>query len=380
MLGGLPGCHLFQYRATPGAPIGSPMADDPGLGAGKYGLGTRHGPPTPYNLPPSQLLAEPGPGVGGPGPGVMAPQYPVVPVAVRYSQIYFLGPDGMMVNWNVSPQGLFDSEPLTAPGSFEFPQGALFRLKLTNIPGHAGIELYPTLEVAPATPRTEAFLAHNKVPVAFTDEDFMQVLNGNFVTKVIYLPDPEYQDLAVAGIDVLVSTRLDPGVDPIVEADRRGAILAIIRMGNKDLQLPGPGAANPVVPAGYQNAMHQGMAPGMAPGVAPYGIPGSPSTVPSHISGMTMPQYGMPYTGTPIGLPGPPHIPLGGPAGLKRHSIINHTEHNIPGPTTRMDIHVKQTPGFSYPQPPNQVYIKENVQPGPLMVPGEHVPHGPVAP
>ncbi len=92
-------------------------------------------------------------------------------------------------------------------------------------------------------PRTEAFLAHNAIPIQFTEEDFDQVLTGNFVTKVIYLPDPEYQELALAGVETLVSTRLDPGVDPIVEADRRGAILAIVRLGNKDLQTPGGTAA-----------------------------------------------------------------------------------------------------------------------------------------
>ena len=70
----------------------------------------------------------------------------------------------------------------------------------------------------------------------FTEEDFDQVLSGNFVTKVIYLPDPEFQELALAGVETLVSTRLDPGVDPIAEADRRGSILAILRMGNKDLE------------------------------------------------------------------------------------------------------------------------------------------------
>jgi hypothetical protein len=82
-------------------------------------------------------------------------------------------------------------------------------------------------------------LAHNAIPAQFTEEDFDQVLSGNFVTKVIYLPDPEFQELALAGVETLVSTRLDPGVDPIVEADRRGAILAIVRIGNKDLEMPG---------------------------------------------------------------------------------------------------------------------------------------------
>jgi len=94
------------------------------------------------------------------------------------------------------------------------------------------------LELGFAMPRTAAFLAHNAIPVEFTDEDFAQVTSGNFVTKVIYLPDPEFQELALAGVGTLVSTRLDPGVDPIVEADRRGAIMAIVRLGNKDMQLP----------------------------------------------------------------------------------------------------------------------------------------------
>ena len=154
----------------------------------------------------------------------------------------------MSVAWDVTAPGAFDSEPLIAPARYNFPQGAIYRLKLTNIPSRAGVELYPTLEVAPTTPRTDAYLAHNAIPVQFTEEDLDQVLSGNFVTKVIYLPDAEFQELALAGVETLVSTRLDPGVDPIVEADRRGTILAIIRVGNKDLEIPGgPAVALPAV-------------------------------------------------------------------------------------------------------------------------------------
>ena len=84
----------------------------------------------------------------------------------------------------------------------------------------------------------------------FTEEDLDQVLSGNFVTKVIYLPDAEFQELALAGVETLVSTRLDPGVDPIVEADRRGTILAIIRIGNKDLEIPGGAGGGALVGGG----------------------------------------------------------------------------------------------------------------------------------
>ena len=184
------------------------------------------------------MLMHPGPGVDGPGPGVSMYQ-PGAPGRAMTSQIAFVGPEGMNVTWDVGAAGAFDSPPLVCPSRYNFPQGAIYRLKLSSIPGRPGVELYPTLEVGPVMPRTEAFLAHNAIPVQFTPEDFDQVLSGNFVTKVIYLPDPEYQELALAGVETLVSTRLDPGVDPIVEADRRGAILAIVRLGNKDLQAAG---------------------------------------------------------------------------------------------------------------------------------------------
>lgn len=317
--------------------------------------------PGTHNLPPATQLMHPGPGVDGPGPGVMMidPGVPFAPP--QSSQVAFVGPEGMIVAWDVSMPGAFDSEPLVCPGRYNFPQGAIYRLKLTSIPGRPGVELYPTLEVGPTMPRTDAYLAHNAIPVQVTEEDLDQVMSGNFVTKVIYLPDSEYQELAIAGVETLVSTRLDPGVDPIIEADRRGSIMAIFRLGNKDLQIPGAegdgglamggmGGMGGAMPAGFCGPGCGG-GPG---GGMPLSLPGEP------ISGVTTPQYGMPISGTPIGLPGPPHIPLGIPAGLQKHVVTNHTHYDIPNPTRRVDMHVKQKPGFSYPRPANTVHIEES--------------------
>ena len=242
--------------------------------------------PVRHNLPPAQQLLEPGPGVGGPGPGVLGGA-DVMPAAAMGMgggmggggmggmgggdgcvacaggagagagdpsmmgmgmgpapavQILFNRPEGMQVLYDIVGDGTFTSEPLYVPGRLEFPQGGIYRLKLTNIQGKEGVELYPTVEVANGSPRTGAYLAHNAIPVQFTTDDFEQVLSGNFVTKVIYLPDPEFQGDALVGVDVLVSNRIDPGLDPIIEADRRGAILAIVRLGNKDIELAGAGA------------------------------------------------------------------------------------------------------------------------------------------
>ena len=383
------------------------------------------GPNRAFNLPPAQRLMEPGPGVGGPGPGVLmhgSPRPPSMGVnpamamgggmaggmagcapmgAGATSQLAFLGVEGGEIAWDVSGQGLFDGSPLVMPGRQNFPQGAIYRLKLTNLPDREGVELYPTLEVAPVTPRTDAFLAHAPIPIQFTDEDLDQVLSGNFVTKVIYLPDPEFQDLALAGVETLVSTRLDPGVDPIAEADRRGSIMAILRIGNLDLQLPGQGLAmqggvsqaqyeqgsgsranvgKMLAPAeellmqggGYQQHSGQEYGGGYDSG---YGQPGppqgmptsafSPQAMPPHlVSGMNTPQWGMPHVGTPIGLPGPPHIPLGHEAGLTSHTMRNHTRVRMPPPVHNMKIDVRQRPGMNYPRPVNHVNIAETNRAG----------------
>jgi hypothetical protein len=335
------------------------------------------------------------------------------------SQIAFLGDNGVQVAWDVSGSGMFDATPLVIPGRQDFYQGAIYRLKLSNIPGRAGIQLYPTLEVAPVTPRTDAYLAHAPIPVQFTEEDFDQVVSGNFVTKVIYLPDPEFQELALAGVETLVSTRLDPGVDPIAEADRRGSILAIVRMGSKDLELGGGNSGQPgrIVPARHEeqvnNAWHAALrqqpervrqaadeqpadermarndvapaqycdggqgcnegAPCMggggygngygdgSMGSMPMGMPTSgfaPNPVPPNMLAGA-PQWGMPITGTPIGLPGPPHVPLGTPAGLQKHVMTNRTKVKLPPPVTKMEMTVKERPGQNYPRPVNRVQVDE---------------------
>lgn len=308
------------------------------------------------------------------GGGVLssAPMLASVPSTV---QVTFGSPEGMQVKYDATGASMFDSEPLVVPARQNFPQGGLYRLKVTNIQARPGVELYPTLELAYANPRTGAYLAHNSVPVQFTEEDFDQVLTGNFVTKVIYLPDPDFQGPALAGIDTLVSTRLDPGVDPIVEADRRGSILAIIRLGDKDIEMAGSGGIAsagvmmpPIagLPAPFAAAMTEGCGgPGAGVGGGGGQCAPAPMALPGMVAGMTAPQYGMPITGTPIGLPGPPHIPLGSPAGLKKHVIKNHTPMHIPRPVEKMKINVRHQPGYSYPNPVSRVRITEqNINPG----------------
>jgi hypothetical protein len=227
-------------------------------------------------------------------PAAAAPAFPAARTQVR-----FVGPAGAKIGWYVAGPAGSDGKPvlmphqLDVPGRYNFLQASIYRLKLSDIPGRPGLELYPTLEVVPGNPKTEAFLAHNFVPVEFTEEDFDQVTAGNYITKVIYLPDPQYQAPADGGVDTLVSTRLEPGQDPIAEAMKRGHILLVVRLGGIELDLPhSPPLDNPGM-FGMPRAMG-GMAPqypvvaGMAPLAAarPPMLPGIVNPLPAGLPGV----------------------------------------------------------------------------------------------
>ena len=220
--------NSFYQKVAPGAP--SPGGTLPG-GMPLASAGPR---------PPCQ-----GPGCAGGAPGGPMPGMAGMELGPRFNlgrtQIRFIAPVSMKIAWQIgdpNSPGNFSPPQLQVPARYNFKQARIYRLKLTDVPNREAIEFYPTLEVYPGNTKVDAYLAHNAVPIEFAEEDFDQAQAGNYVTKVIYLPDPKFQELAIAGVETLVSTRLDPGVDPVQEAHRRGAVLAVIRLGSVDLEMP----------------------------------------------------------------------------------------------------------------------------------------------
>jgi hypothetical protein len=290
-----------------------------------------------YPPPPAPAPGMPGvSGPGGPGPALPAGPLPgglrnppgavaaigalvgpaPTPFGVCRSEVRFVGPAGMKISW-YAPRADghvgFTSQYLEAPARYNFLQSSIYRLKLSDIPARPGVELYPTLEVVPANIKTATFLAHSAIPVSFTEEDLEQVAAGNFVVKVIYLPDPQYQDLAATGPDEVVSSRLEPGVDPILEAKRRGSILAIVRLGNIDLEAPNTPAMDAPPQGNGGHGPYHGM-PGMPP-VGPPGMPGASAMVPPGPGGMPGSMPPVPTMPATQGVPSAPTVPLPLPAG-----------------------------------------------------------------
>jgi hypothetical protein len=278
-MGGMPGMNLSP------TPAGAPMLP-PGM-TGQFTTPGMGGivPAVATGYPGGGLMQTAGPindnniiRTGAPGGG---PAFPV-----QRTQVRFAAPAGMKISWyttqNDGKQG-FGAQSLEAPGRYNFLQAAIYRLKLSDIPNRPGVELYPTLEVVPCNSKTSTFLAHSAVPVSFTDEDFEQVASGNMVVKVIYLPDPQFQDLATTGLAEVVSSQLEPGVDPIAEAQRRGSILLVVRVSNIDLEAtntPAMDAPGPNRPAGPPPGQIMNMQPntsGMGRMVPYQGAPVAPN-------------------------------------------------------------------------------------------------------
>lgn len=305
------------------------------------------------------------PAVGLPGlPGSVIPASGVVPAAgatagntapafpVARTQVRFVGPAGAKIGWYVPGPAGSDGKPvllphqLDVPGRYNFLQASIYRLKLSDVPGRPGA-FYPTLEVVPGNPKTEAFLAHNAIPVEFTEEDFDQVAAGNYITKVIYLPDPQYQAPSDGGVDTLVSTRLEPGQDPCAEAMKRGHILLVVRLGGIDLETANTPALDNPGPFGMPRAMGGSMpmnppvnmlppataaVPPTLPGIVnpvPAGMPPAPPVVTPPVPRFDPPQAAPPGPMVPAkpGTLPPPPVP--GAASDAKASGVQQTAYQI---------------------------------------------------
>ena len=112
--------------------------------------------------------------------------------------------------------------------------GPVYRFRVTDIPEHPGLELFPTVELVDRMYPPQGESLRFPVPVDLTQDELLMASEGKFVTRVIYVEDP---NLAVAIAEKTPSeTRwfeVRPGDDPLVTADELGRPIAILRIGGR---------------------------------------------------------------------------------------------------------------------------------------------------
>jgi len=163
---------------------------------------------------------------GGPLPGYFQP------VEIKV-------PPGAMIS-TANQGGFGDPEPTTVKVGLTI--GAVYRLRITEIPNREGIEVFPTVEVIDRLYPPLGKEAHFPIPVEITEEELALAIEGKFVTRVIYLEDPD------AALPVREGQHQEyfearPGDNPLDLADMLGRPMAILRMGGRVPDAEGPDAA-----------------------------------------------------------------------------------------------------------------------------------------
>jgi hypothetical protein len=132
-----------------------------------------------------------------------------------------------------------------APGQAKLPVGYAYRVKITDLSGHPGVELYPTVEVLDRLHPPADQIDQFPIPIELTEEEIAAVLADRMVTKVVYLerqdlPRPAYRRSKVSLSEVA------PQVNLLESAANMGRPVAILRFGGRTLtpaeqgELPAP--------------------------------------------------------------------------------------------------------------------------------------------
>ena len=148
-----------------------------------------------------------------------------------YQPVAFRGPASTA--FAMAVDGVFQ-EPATSTSPLHAGLliGAVYRFKITAIPGYEGEELYPTVEVIDRTYPPHHLAARYPIPINLELDDLLAALGGQLVTRVIYLED------ATAALPLATTPEsaqaLDVGAhqDPLHVADTLGRPVAIVRIGS----------------------------------------------------------------------------------------------------------------------------------------------------
>lgn len=119
-----------------------------------------------------------------------------------------------------------------SPAQFGVPVGHSYRLRISNVPGMPGVELFPTIEIIDRLHPPAGMKHDYPIPVHISQEDLEMALNGNLVTRVVYVEQP--QIAAPFTLDDATRSRTLLSSQNVMEqADRYGRPVVILRLGGR---------------------------------------------------------------------------------------------------------------------------------------------------
>jgi len=111
--------------------------------------------------------------------------------------------------------------------------GPVYRFRITEIPDYPGLEVFPTIELVDRLYPPQGERLRFPVPIELTLEELVSATAGRFITRVIYLEDPDLAPAIAREDEEQPWIEARPGEDPLVVADHLGRPMAILRMGGR---------------------------------------------------------------------------------------------------------------------------------------------------
>ncbi len=111
--------------------------------------------------------------------------------------------------------------------------GPVYRFRVTEIPEHPGVELFPTVELIDRLYPPPGQALRFPVPIELTQEELSLAAEGRFITRVIYLEDPDLAPAIARDGHEQPWVEARAGDDPLVMADSLGRPMAIVRLGGR---------------------------------------------------------------------------------------------------------------------------------------------------
>ncbi len=152
------------------------------------------------------------------------------PLTGYYQPVEIQAPSGAWVSLAIDQQ--FDP-PKAGPARAGLLIGSVYRLRVTNIPQHEGQEVFPSIELVNRLFPPPGQETRFPIPIELAEEDLNLALQGNFITRIIYLEDPKNALPVVQNPKQQSRYEVEPQDDPLAVADRLGRPMAILRMGGR---------------------------------------------------------------------------------------------------------------------------------------------------
>lgn len=112
--------------------------------------------------------------------------------------------------------------------------GPVYRLQVTGIPNHPGLEIFPTVEIIDRLYPPRCLRLRYPIPIELTADELELAARGAFVTRVIYVEDPSLAlPVQQKRKDTQPWMEAARGEDPLIVADRLGRPIAILRIGGR---------------------------------------------------------------------------------------------------------------------------------------------------